>query len=111
MKIEVKWTGEYPSLCFGEWILKIDGEDMSNKIPEELRDCTMNTYGIYEDWHFDKDYNEIWNSYSDGLKCFEWIENNKYWLDTISKDKNTQIKLYEAFQAEDFRTGSCGGCI
>ena len=37
MKVEAKWSGSYPWLCSGEWTLFIDGKDMSDKIPKELR--------------------------------------------------------------------------
>ena len=40
-----------------------------------------------------------------------WIEANKEWLDTITKDHKTQQEIYYAISAEDFRHGSCGGCI
>ena len=45
--IEVAWTGRYPCLCSGEWKIKIDGQDMSHLIPEEMRCSPMNTYGLY----------------------------------------------------------------
>lgn len=35
MKVEAVWTGEWPSLCCGEWKLYIDGEDKSNMIPDD----------------------------------------------------------------------------
>lgn len=47
MKVEAKWTGSYPCLCSGEWILKINNIDVSNLIPEELRTSSMNTFGSY----------------------------------------------------------------
>ena len=25
MEIKIKWTGEYPTLCHGKWIIFIDG--------------------------------------------------------------------------------------
>lgn len=42
---------------------------------------------------------------------FNWIAVNKYWLDNISTDLDTQIQIYIAISAQDFREGSCGGCI
>lgn len=46
--VEAHWNGSYPCLCFGEWMLKVNGKDTLNKIPDELRKDSMNTYGIYQ---------------------------------------------------------------
>ena len=52
--IEVEWTGEYPCLCYGKWILKIGGKDCSKLIPKKLRvHSDMNTFGKYDKWHFE----------------------------------------------------------
>lgn len=108
--VEARWSGSYPCLCFGEWTLKIDGKDVSKKIPEDLRKSSMNTYGTYQSWHFE-DWMEVFEGYDDGLDCGEWIEENAYWLNTIAGDYSVQEKIYHAINAEDFRSGSCGGCI
>lgn len=110
MEIEVMWTGKRTWLCEGEWILKFNGEDKSDLIPIELRLSPMGTYGTYEKWHFNDHCDVIWESYKDGLKCDEWINENKYWLNNISADEEVQEQLYEAFQAKDWRYASCGGC-
>ena len=110
MDIQVEWTGKWPCLCYGEWILMIDGEDKSYLIPEELRKDKMGTYGVYFSWHFE-DWEEVWTKYENGMKCDEWIEHNKYWLDNISTDHNVQEQLFYKFQASDWRHRSCGGCI
>ena len=111
MEIEVMWTGKWPNLCDGEWNLKINGEDKSDLIPENRRNTHMDTYGTYEKWYFGDNYDEIWESYKNGLKCDEWITKNKYWLNNISANEEVQKQLYEAFQANDWRYSSCGGCI
>ena len=111
MNIKVEWTGKWPCLCCGEWILMIDGEDKSYLIPKELRKSEMNTYGSYPQWRFEEDWEVAWENYVDGMPCREWIELNKYWLDNISSDYKIQEQLYCVFQANDWRHGSCGGCI
>lgn len=113
MNIRVKWTGSYPNLCYGEWILIIDGEDKSNLIPEDLKDRPMNTFGIYSKWRFldRENWEVVWEEYEDGMECNEWIEDNKYWLDNISTDYDIQEQLFYAFADCDWRHGSCGGCI
>ena len=110
MNIEVKWTGEQPCLCSGEWILMIDGEDKSYLIPKDLRHDEMGTYGTYFSWHFEN-WNEVFEDYQDGMVCNEWIKHNKYWLDNISTDQTIQEQLFYEFQSSDWRYGSCGGCI
>ena len=110
MNIEARWSGSYPTLCFGYWTLLIDGEDVSEKIPEDLRDRSMYTFGTYQSWHFEN-WMEVFESYDDGLLCDEWIEENDYWLKDITDDYSVKEEIYDAFNAEDFRSGSCGGCI
>lgn len=110
MSVEAKWSGSYPCLCFGEWTLKVNGKDVSDKIPNELRKSSMNTIGNYQSWHFE-DGLEVFEDYADGLKCEDWIVENKEWLDSISTDISIQIEIFLAINAEDFRSGSCGGCI
>lgn len=111
MKVEAIWTGSYPNLCRGEWMLLIDEKDVSNKIPEDYRDEPMYTNGVYSRWRFGNHWKEEWEQYEDGLGCKEWIEENKEWLDNITKDENDQKDIYFAFQLNDWRYGSCGGCI
>lgn len=87
--VEAHWNGSYPCLCFGEWMLKVNDKDVSDKIPDELRKDSMNTYGIYKRWYFDDNYLEKFESYENGLKMHEWIKENAYWLDKITDDYNT----------------------
>lgn len=108
--VDAKWSGEYPCLCFGEWKLTVNGEDVSDKIPEELRYCSMNTYGVYQNWHFE-DWLEVFDDYEDGLDCDDWVEENKEWLNSITISLEVQKEIYYAINRQDFRSGSCGGCI
>lgn len=108
--VKAKWSGSYPCLCHGEWTLEVNGVDVSRHIPDELRHNEMNTYGTYEEWHFE-DWIEVFEDYEDGLMCDEWIEENKHWLDIITNDINVQMEIFYAISEEDFRHGSCGGCI
>ena len=107
---KVEWTGGNWSLCIGRWKLYIDGEDKSNLIPEELRDGHMNTVGTYRRWYFDN-WEEVWESYNDGLDCVNWINVNDYWLTSITNDYKEKVELFKEFQTQDFRPCSCGGCI
>lgn len=37
MEVKAKWTGRGFALCIGEWKLYVDGKDVTDKIPEDLR--------------------------------------------------------------------------
>ena len=65
MKVEAKWTGNYPNLCSGQWILKVNNIDVSHLIPEDLRNEPMNTYRTYLCWHFNNNWEEK-----------EWLQTN-----------------------------------
>lgn len=108
--VEANWSGSYPCLCFGEWTLKVNGKDVSKKIPDNLRKSSMNTFGTYQSWHFE-DWMEVFEDYEDGLDCEAWIEKNDEWLSEITKDYSIKEQIFAAIQSKDFRSGSCGGCI
>lgn len=99
--VEAKWSGSYPTLCMGEWTLKVNGKNVSGLIPRKLRKSAMNTYGVYEEWHFE-DWQEVFEDYEDGLGCEDWIKENKYWLDTITEDYDTQVEIYKAVNKHDW---------
>jgi len=109
--IKVKWTGSYPCLCFGDWVIEVDGVDFSDCIPDDKKQQPMGTYRKYEEWHFTDDWDEVWDCYYDGLRYEDWILKNHYWVDKIVTSGEDQEQLFEAIRAEDWRHGSCGGCI
>lgn len=104
--VEAIWTGEYPCLCVGEWKLYIDNVDCTHLIPVELRKVPMNTAGMYSSWHFEN-WTEVFESYEDGLEYEEWIHANE-WVYSLPANP---VDVYNSFQANDWRHGSCGGCI
>lgn len=108
--VEAKWSGEYPTLCFGKWSLKVNGKDVSRAIPAKLRNTSMDTYGCYSSWHFEN-WMEVFEDYEDGLEEDEWIEENDYWLCNITNDRSLKREIFRAIQKNDFRSGQCGGCI
>lgn len=105
-----KWTGRYPVLCHGTWLLYKDGENVSNLIPEDLQDEPMGCSGWYQEWMFVNGWETEWSSYHDGLSADEWIKENEYWLKDIGPEKDYK-DIFCAFQENDWRGGSCGGCI
>ena len=108
--VKANWSGSFPNLCCGEWTLEVNGVDVSMFIPSELRHSDMNTYGIYEEWHFEN-WAEVWESYEEGLGCDEWIEEHEYWLNTITDNVNIKKEIFYAINDKDWRHGSCGGCV
>lgn len=114
MVITASWSGTYPCLCYGVWEILVDGKHLP--IPDDIVREPMNTFGTYQEWHFE-DWLEVFEDYEDGLGEYEWIEKNKYWIDAglekIGKKFSNQDyeRLYCAIQENDFRRGSCGGCI
>lgn len=109
-KIKVNWTGVYPCLCYGEWKIWVDGKDVSDFIPEDLRNSPMETYGTYNQWHFE-DCIEVFEDYEDGLSFDEWIEENDTWISKFLDTVEEKYELYCLINEIDFRHGSCGGCI
>jgi hypothetical protein len=59
-KIEAKWTDEYPNLCQGKWIIKIDVEELSD-IDNNILTRHMDTAGggDYDEWCFDNSNVEV----------------------------------------------------
>ena len=108
-KITVEWTGKSPCLCYGEWIITIDGEKV--ELPEEIRNSDMNTYGTYDCWSFGDDYLEEWDSYENGLEFPQWIHDNLWWVADLHLTPTEQEELYNQINEQDWRPGSCGGCI
>lgn len=109
-KFKAEWTGSFPTLCLGVWKLYVDGKDKSNLIPRDLRDYPMNTAGTYQTWHFE-DWEEVFEDCKDGLECDDWIKENDSWISKIADCYDEKVALFKAFQAQDFRACSCGGCI
>ena len=107
--ITVKWTGAYPNLCSGEWIITVGGEKV--ELPDKVRTSPMWTRGAYNTWTFNKDWQEVWSQYEDGLDFEPWLHENNSWLSRLNLSSEEERALYNAISAEDWRHGSCGGCI
>ena len=106
MIVRAEWTGQYPSLCSGEWKLFIGDQDYSHMIPEDKRRSHMSTAGVYSAWHFE-DWREVFEDYEDGLEFEEWLVENPWVRDLPA----SALDIFIAFSCEDFRPGQCGGCI
>jgi len=118
-KIEVNWTGAYPNLCSGKWIIKFNGVEIidTNEGRNSILSSSMATYGSYSSWHFE-DWSEVFDQYDDGYEFSTWqkqISIKKLFTliesQNISLSKDDKKNLYEKLQEHDWRNGSCGGCI
>lgn len=70
----------------------------------------MGCSGIYQEWTFTNNWEVEWSTYHDGLDAEKWIKENEKWLKEIGPEEDYE-KIFEAFQKNDWRMGSCGGCI
>lgn len=107
-KWEARWKHDGISLCIGYWELYHDGVKVDTKIPFATEPA--GTYGDYDEWTFDEDWNDIWDSYEDGFDMSEWVADHSDWLATIAPESEWPA-IYDAFSSEDWRPGSCGACI
>lgn len=103
------WSGSYPCLCFGEWTLYHNGKKIDVEIP--FQNEPANTYNEYAQWHFGEDYIENEKYYEDGLDEEEWIKENIEYLKQVTDDNKQYEYIYDAFQENDWRYGSCMGCV
>lgn len=103
------WSGSYPCLCFGEWMLYHNGEEIDVEIP--FQNEPADTFGEYIEWYFDEDYIENEKYYEDGLDEEEWIKENIEYLKQVTDDNKQYEYIYKAFQENDWRYGSCMGCV
>lgn len=118
MEINVSYDGKYPSYCMGVWKITIGDKEFKT---EKYQSEEFGTYGIFQTWHFDKDWNMHWDSYEDGNHLEEWVEtvkeedtNGLYtWLKANFKEEEIDgllYRLYGHIQSRDYRGNSCGGC-
>ena len=123
--IEVQWSGHYPNLCRGEWIIKINNiRILESKITDdgtETESVLTNNFGTYKEydtWYFGNDYDVIWGIYADGLPFDEWLLSDKFKkLNKLLNNNNFFLSkenlklLYDKINSYDWRNNSCGGCI
>ena len=107
--ITAEWTGRWPNLCSGEWIITIDGEKVD--LPDEVRTSPMGTYGTYNTWTFGENWSVEWSTYEDGLDFEPWLQENRSWVSKLNLSDTEERDLYDAISEEDWRHNSCGGCI
>ncbi len=103
------WTSKGNTLCLGHWQIAYKG--MPLILPQVQMEKDMGTKGIYN--FIDPD-DEL---YLEGLGEDEWIIENIEWLTDVFLQANIPLEeenfraFYQAVNKEDWRCGSCGGCI
>ena len=107
-KYYAEWSGRYPCLCCGEWTLFVDGKPCEVVIPFQ-GDCA-DTFGTYEEWHFDEDWCEIFENYECGMGCDDWCNEYRDYLVKVAPKHDWPL-VFQAFQVNYCRHGWCCGCI
>jgi hypothetical protein len=104
-----RWTAKGSNLCLGHWEISHLGKPLD--LRPEVKGNDMSTYGIYSYIYPD---DEI---FAEGDHEDDWIAANNEWLSSlfaahgIPPDDMHFRWFYKAVNAQDWRCGSCGGCI
>lgn len=115
MEISVDWSGSYPSLCFGEWAIIIDGIKLSG-----LESGNFDTRKEYGSWHFEN-WDDVWEYEVQGMDIDKWVE---YVIKNDTNGLRSSLErhgfkdieqvlenLYPYINDKDWKHSSCGGCI
>ena len=103
------WSEQGHTVCLGHWEVSYLNTPLS--LPAEQREEDMGTFGVYSYLYPDDP------EFSEGLEEEAWILENMSWLvsffelNQIPLDPQHLAWMYQALNREDWRCGSCGGCI
>ena len=106
---QAKWSSAGQTMCLGHWEIQFNGLPLV--LPEERKNEHMNTNAIY---NFVDPDDEL---YREGLEEDDWIIENADWLadvfitHDIPLEEDMMRFFYQAVNKQDWRCGSCGGCI
>lgn len=106
-QINITYTGEYPNLCRGEWLISVNGTPIEN-IPFQHKPA--DTFGLFIQVYLTEDYDEESEDYYSGLSFEEWTEKYHEWLAENFLEEEWE-EVYEKVSVCDWRYSSCGGCI
>ncbi len=104
-----RWTLTGNNICLGEWDIRYQNRPV--RLPPGRRDKDLGTYGIFS-YIFPDD-----EEFAEGLREDDWILENIGWLTDLLADHDIPIDeahmrwFYQAVNPQDWRCGSCGGCI
>lgn len=113
MNIDVKYEHKPYDRCHGTWFVSIDGIDVSDKIPEDIRVGNMETENNYSYFYYNEDEKDpIRAEYNKrGLDESEWIKKNDYWLNDITTNMEIKQEIYREIQMKNITgCGDCMGC-
>ncbi len=104
-----RWTAKGSNLCLGHWEISYLGSPLQLK--PKIKQNDMGTYAIY--CFFDPD-DEM---FAEGSREDDWIIENAGWLAELFGQHDIPISegsmraFYRAVNLQDWRCGSCGGCL
>lgn len=104
-----RWTATGNNLCLGEWEIHYQGRPL--QLDADRRDKDMGTFGIFS-YIFPDD-----EDFAEGLDEDDWVRANAGWLgelfaaNGIPADEAHMRWFYQAVNRQDWRCGSCGGCL
>lgn len=104
-----RWTAKGSNLCLGHW--EITYYEQQIELADEQRVHDMGTYGIYSYIYPDDE------DFAEGVHEEAWVAKNNKWLTElfnkygIPVDESHMHWFYQAVNMNDWRCGSCGGCI
>lgn len=104
-----RWTATGNNVCLGEWDIRYHGRPV--KLGAGRREKDLGTYGIFS-YIFPDD-----EEFAEGLREDDWILENIGWLSDLFAEHDIPVDevhmrwFYRAVNPQDWRCGSCGGCI
>lgn len=106
---DARWTAKGNNLCLGHWEISYLGNPIQLPLADKQKD--MGTYGIYSYIFSDDD------TFAEGSPEDDWIISKGAWLSNLFTQSNIPVDekhfrwFYQAVNSQDWRCGSCGGCI
>lgn len=104
-----RWTATGNNICLGQWEIGYQGRPL--ELGAAFHEKDMGTFGIYS-YIFPDD-----EEFAEGLREDDWILANAEWLADLFAAHDIPIDeahmrwLYQAINPQDWRCGSCGGCL
>jgi hypothetical protein len=104
-----RWSATGNNLCLGRWEISYRGKPL--KLEGDRFEKEMGTYGIFS-YIFPDD-----EDLAEGLAEDDWVLANVDWLSAlfaahdIPLDEQHLRWFYQAVNPQDWRCGSCGGCL
>lgn len=104
-----RWTATGNNLCLGRW--EIGYLERPLQLDADRGGKDMGSYGIFSYIYPDEE------DFAEGLREDDWILANAEWLaelfaaHDIPLDEMHMRWFYRAVNAQDWRCGSCGGCL